>query len=502
MIELTAAQIADATGGQLVAGTDPDTSVNSATTDSREITAGGLFVAKPGEFADGHDFVLSARERGAKLMLGQREVSDDNGTPVPGIIVADTVVAMGDLAEYIVARIREHSPTTVIGITGSVGKTTTKDLLAGLLSEAVASDDPDAVIAPQNSYNGEVGVPLTIFRASLTTRYLVVEMGADHVGNIADLCRMVRPDISVALTVGSAHTASFGSVENIVKTKGEIVEGLSQGGVAVLNADDPRVTSMAERVPEGAEVLWFSTANRHDSAYAPIVYTAELSTDDNERPHFYLGYNPTGRPADLQLTAAEVTSGLTGIHHATNLAATAAVAVAAGLDPETVGGLLHGRGPVSKHRMARTDRADGITIIDDSYNANPESMRAGLKTLALTGRSTGRRTWAVLGEMLELGSNSIKEHIHIGEAVVRLNISQLVVVGQQARPLYTGAVMEGSWGDEVDHVADIDEAEQLLNQRLQPGDIVFIKGSNSTGLWKLADRLTADPTTPRQGDLQ
>ncbi|MGO1182180.1 MAG: UDP-N-acetylmuramoyl-tripeptide--D-alanyl-D-alanine ligase [Micrococcaceae bacterium] len=475
MIELNAAQIADATGGRLAA--DPKIVVTSATTDSREATADTLFLAKPGEHADGHDFIDAARSAGAALVLSQRP------TDAPHILVDDVVTAMGLLAADVVRRIRAHSPTTVIGITGSAGKTTTKDLLAALLS----TQGP--TIAPRGSYNGEVGVPLTVFRASLDTRYLIVEMGADHVGNIAELAEMVRPDIGVVLMVGSAHAGSFGGVDNIARTKGELVEALPADGVAILNRDDAAVAAMQPR--STAPVSWFTTASLPRTpdelgTQSFLVETHDLHTDELERPVFELRLHQGGTVA-----SAAVRSQLMGIHHASNVAAAAAAAHAAGMPTADIAEALTRTAATSAHRMARTDRADGITIIDDSYNANPESMRAGLKTLAMLGRSTGRRTWAVLGEMLELGDAHSREHILLGETVVRLNINQLVVIGDGARALYTGAVMEGSWGDEAEHVRTLEDAQALLDARLEPGDIVFLKGSHSTGVWTLADHLTA-----------
>lgn len=495
MIELTASAVAGATGGVLTATASPSLTVIAATTDSREATPGTLFIAKPGEHADGHDFIPAARAAGATLVLAERETTDAQGRVDPAVLVDDVVLAMGRLAAHVVERIREHSPTTVIGITGSAGKTTTKDLLASVL----ATEGP--TIAPQGSYNGEVGVPLTVFRAALDTRYLVVEMGADGVGNIEYLAGIVKPDIGVVLMVGSAHAGKFGGVENIARTKGELVEALPADGVAVLNRDDARVAAMAQRT--GARLAWFSTEEGSfplidaDLAVGAAAFSAlasRLTTTDEEQPEF-----------DLLLgagTAAEphhVVSGLVGRHHAANITAAAAAAHAAGVPSGRIASALHGAVAASRRRMERTDRPDGVTVINDAYNANPESMRAALKTLAMMGRSTGRRTWAVLGEMLELGDARIAEHTAIGTAVVRLNIDQLVVVGRGARPLYTSAVNEGSWGEEIDFAEDLEEAEALLRSRLEPGDVVLFKSSNGAGLGELGDRLAMAPSAPVSG---
>jgi UDP-N-acetylmuramoyl-tripeptide--D-alanyl-D-alanine ligase len=496
MIELTAAAIAEATGGTPTASVVSGTTVNAATTDSRAVAPGALFIAKPGERVDGHDFIPAARAAGAGLILAERPTTDADGVPDPAIVVDDVVLAMGRLAAHIVRRIREHSPTTVIGITGSAGKTTTKDLLATILSTA------GPTVAPENSYNGEVGVPLTVFRAALDTRYLVVEMGADAIGNIEYLASMVKPDIGVVLMVGSAHAGKFGGVENIARTKGELVEALSTDGYAILNRDDARVAAMANRTD--GKIVWFSVEDGSfphvdadlDAGSAAFSALAEgLTTDAGEHPVFDLklgnGTRAAGHP---------VASGLIGRHHAANIAAAAAAAYAAGLPAEAISAALTGAGPTSRRRMERTDRPDGITIINDAYNANPESMRAALKTLAMMGRSTGRRTWAVLGEMLELGEARIPEHTAIGTAVVRLNIDQLVVVGRGARPLYTSAVNEGSWGDEIDFAEDLGAAEELLHRKLTAGDIVLFKSSNGAGLGDLGDRLACGPAGPGPTD--
>lgn len=490
MIALTAAQIAEAVSGTLSATLDPATVLVHVTPDSREVTAEGtLYVAKPGERADGHDFIDAALGAGAAAVLAERATHAPDGAAHPAIIVEDAVLAMGALAREVVRRIREHSPTTVIGITGSAGKTTTKDLLAALL----ATQGP--TVAPVGSYNGEVGVPLTVFRAELDTRFLVVEMGADHVGNIAYLCDIVRPDIGVVLMVGTAHAGSFGGVANIARTKGELVEALGPDGVAVLNLDDERVAGMAART--AAPITWFTADERgvaraaEDVAAAlaaGLVAARDVRADDQERPVFDLQVG-----TDEAAVRHPVASGLTGLHHVHNVLAAAAAAHAAGMDPAEIARGLDGLGPASRFRMERTDRADGVTIINDAYNANPESMRAALRTLATLGRSSGRRTWAVLGEMLELGDARVREHTLVGESVVRLNIAQLLVVGAGARPLYIGALNEGSWGEEAHFVDDAAQAEAFLTEHLRPGDLVLVKSSNGVGLAALGERLaTAD----------
>ena len=482
MIAFTAAEIADITNGRL----DADSGITPLTvvTDSREATPGSLYVAKAGEQADGHDFVAAAFAAGAVLALVERPVTGPDGTTYPSVQVPDAVLAMGALAAEAVRRIRAaraeaNQELTVVGITGSAGKTTTKDLLAGIFSAQ------GNTVAPKGSYNGEIGVPLTVFRADAETRYLVIEMGATGVGHIRYLAEMVKPDIGVVLCVGTAHAGEFGGVENIARTKGELVEALAPTGTAVINLDDDRVAAMRGRT--SAPVLGFSAEGRPDAT----VQALNPDTNAGGSPEF-----------DLQLpgsdTVHRVSSRLIGSHHVGNLLAAAAAAWAAGVPAGDVAAGLSKQAAASRWRMERTERADGVTVITDAYNANPESMRAALRTLADLGR--GRRTWAVLGAMLELGEDSIREHTAVGTQVVRLNINRLVVVGREARALYVSAVQEGSWGDECIFAETADEAYDLLNAELQPGDLVLFKSSNSVGLRHLGDRIALPPQTPQYAD--
>ncbi|WP_406632771.1 UDP-N-acetylmuramoyl-tripeptide--D-alanyl-D-alanine ligase [Pseudarthrobacter quantipunctorum] len=482
MIAFTAAEIADITKGRLDA--DPGITPLSVVTDSREATPGSLYVAKPGEYADGHDFTADAFADGATLALVERPVAGPDGVPYPSIVVPDAVLAMGALAAEAVRRIRAaraeaQDELTVIGITGSAGKTTTKDLLAGIF--ALHGN----TVAPRGSYNGEIGVPLTVFTAGTDTRYLVIEMGATGIGHISYLADMVKPDIGVVLGVGTAHAGEFGGVDNIALAKGEMVEGLAASGTAVINLDDDRVAAMRARTV--ASVVGFSAEGRPDAAVQAL--NADTNTDGN--PEFDLLLPGEGTPHHVR-------SRLIGAHHTGNLLAAAAAAWAAGIPGADIAAALSSQAAASRWRMERTERADGVTIINDAYNANPESMRAALRTLADLGQ--GRRTWAVLGAMLELGEDSIREHTAVGTQVVRLNISRLVVVGREARALYVSAVQEGSWGDECVFAETADEAFELLDAELEPGDLVLFKSSNSVGLRHLGDRIALPRQTPQPAD--
>ncbi|KNC17672.1 UDP-N-acetylmuramoyl-tripeptide--D-alanyl-D-alanine ligase [Arthrobacter sp. RIT-PI-e] len=481
MIEFHAAEIAALTGGTLVGaeGAGHALTVTSAVTDSRESRPGGLFVAKPGEESDGHLFIGAAFGQGAVLALAEREVTAEDGTPYPAVIVPDAVLAMGQLAAEWLRRLRAAGEITVVGITGSAGKTTTKDLLAGILAEHAPT------VAPRGSYNGEVGVPLTVFEADRDTRYLVIEMGATKPGHIAYLASLVQPDIGVVLGVGSAHAGEFGGVENIARAKGELFEALPPSGTAVINADDERVLAMQGRTR--ARTVFFTSSTDFAADGSDVVLALNSTTTPEGHPSFTLAF-PDGSEHD-------VVSPLLGLHHTGNLLAAASVAYGLGCAPGRIAASLRVQAAASRWRMERTERADGVTVINDAYNANPESMRAALRTLAELGRA-GRRTWAVLGEMLELGESSIEEHDLLGRVVVRLNISKLVCVGPNTRALYNGAVLEGSWGSEALHVDDADAAEQLLTAELRPGDIVLLKSSNGAGLRFLGDRIAAMTAAP------
>lgn len=477
MIELTAADIAEITGGTLTANVDPTLVIKGVDTDSRECQPGWLFVAKPGEATDGHLFIRAARANGAVLSLSERETQDDAGATDPAVIVEDAVLAMGKIAAHIVNYLRERG-TRVVGITGSAGKTTTKDLLAALLSTA------GPTIAPIGSYNGEVGLPLTVFRATEDTKYLVLEMGATGLGHITYLTDMVHPEIGIELFVGSAHAGEFGGVQNIAIAKRELVEALPASGTAILNRDDANVIAMKEHT--AAHVMTFGVGNPHDAPENSLT-ASELEITSDGHPSFELTFPDA--------TSYHVTSGLMGRHHVGNILAAASGAYALGVEPSLIAETLDGLGAASRWRMERIERADGVSIINDAYNANPESMRAALRTLAELGvpdeNGNARRTWAVLGEMLELGEDSVLEHDMLGRLVVRMNIKKLVVIGAGAKAAFNSAVLEGSWGDEAYFVNDVEEAEALLAEKLEPGDIVLFKSSNGAGLRYLGDRIAS-----------
>jgi UDP-N-acetylmuramoyl-tripeptide--D-alanyl-D-alanine ligase len=465
---MTLAEVAEVTGGRLHGIDDAAAAAlvvdGPVVTDSREAGPRGLYVARIGEQADGHAFVPAAKELGAVAAMTTRPVED-----LPCVVVDDIQDGLAALARAVVDR---HPDLTVIGITGSSGKTSTKDLLAHVLAQAAPT------VAPVGSLNSEVGVPLTVFRVTPDTRYLVAEMGARGTGHIRYLTTIAPPRIGLELNVGSAHVGEFGSREAIAVAKAELVEALPADGVAVLNADDTVVRGMAARTR--ARVVLVGTAADAE------VRADDITLDAHGRPSFRLT-TPRG--------SADVTLRLHGEHHVANALSVVAAALACGLDLDSTVRALATATPASRWRMEVTERPDGVTVVNDAYNANPESMRAALKALVAMSRAddgTPRRTWAVLGSMLELGEESTTEHDAVGRLAVRLNIDRLVVVGETARPMATGAQHEGSWGDEVVWVPDADAAYDLLSETLAPGDVVLFKSSRDAGLRWLGDTVAGD----------
>ncbi len=469
MREITSADIARITGGRIVGAADGTETVHGkATVDSRAVSPGDLFIAFEGERADGHDFLDKAHAAGAALSLVTRESAV--GTEYPAVLVNDPQAAIDALArhELDTARSSADAPT-VIALTGSSGKTSTKDLLASILIPVADT------IAPVGSRNNELGLPLTVLEASESTRFMVLEMGARGIGHIAHLTQIARPDVSLVLNVGTAHVGEFGSVDNIAVAKSELVSALDSDGVAVLNADDPRVAAMCENTT--ARVEYFSAS----SAQGAPVWASDISLSDSATPQFTLHVGNESRPVTLRLT---------GEHHVSNALAAASAAHAAGVGLDAIVAGLETATTRSPGRMEVTQVRDGITIINDAYNANPDSMKAALKALAHVGRQ--RRTIAILGEMLELGDGAVKAHDEIGRLAVRLNISKLLVVGQGARAIHNGASLEGSFGGESDYVENVDEARTVLEKIAEPGDAIMLKSSNGAGLARLGEKLVAD----------
>ncbi|NMD57706.1 MULTISPECIES: UDP-N-acetylmuramoyl-tripeptide--D-alanyl-D-alanine ligase [Tsukamurella] len=512
MIELTLREVAAIVGGALHDVPDPEAKVTGTVEfDSREIGPGGLFLALPGARVDGHDFAATAIEKGAVAVLGARPVG------VPAIVVpvsgetdnrvmalendvdgagAAVLKALGDLAAHCTKALAADG-LTVVGVTGSAGKTSTKDLIAAVLRPL------GETVAPPGSFNNEIGHPWTALRATASTKFLVLEMSARGEGHIAALAKVAPPRIGVELNVGTAHLGEFGSREAIARAKGELVEALPADGLAILNADDAAVAAMASRT--GARVVFYGTAaGRASGAGEADVAAVDVRIDAQARASFTLRTAAGTAPVALKVH---------GEHQVHNALAAAAVGLECGASVAQVAEALSGAGAASPRRMDVFTTEDGVTVVNDTYNANPDAMRAALRSLVLMSehdeageRLPGRerrRTFAVLGEMGELGDDSILEHDRLGRFLVRLDITSTICVGSSraVHALWQGAVMEGSWGSEAVRVDTRAEAVDRLRAELRPGDLVLVKASKSEKMWEVAEHLgTASAVNNENGE--
>lgn len=455
MKPLALSRVARVTGGKLVGD---EATVSGVAVDSREVAPGDLFVALRGERMDGHDFVLESLERGAAGAVVDGPL--EGITPL--VIVEDTGRALLDLA----TERATETTATVIGVTGSTGKTSVKDLTAAVLSTRMT------VASSPRSFNTEVGVPLTILRAPEDAEAIVCEMGSRGRGHIRRLVEVARPRVGIVTNVGPAHLEMFGSLENVADAKAELVEGLPEDGTAVLNADDPVVRGFGGRTR--ASPLLYGIAGDAD------IRGDDLSLDELSRPSFTLR---TAQGTERVELATH------GEHMASNALAAAAVGIALGLTPgECAAGLKDAR--LSSWRMEVTVTTKGIRLVNDAYNANPASMGAALRAASWMAR--GSRAIAVLGEMAELGPTSGQEHERVGELVARLGVAYLLTVGEAASRIAVGATREGVEPDRAIRADTWEEAHEALARILRPGDVVLVKGSRVAGLERLAAALAGE----------
>ena len=479
MIALTLAEIAAATSGDIAPERASAVTVTGPVViDSRQAVPGSLFAALPGERVDGHDYAAAAARNGAAAILATRPLPEA-GAPV--IVVADVTLALGMLARAVLGRL---PGATVVGITGSSGKTSTKDLTAQVVERL------GPTIAPEGSLNNEIGLPLTVLRADEATKYLILEMSARGIGHIAYLTGIAPPRIGAVLNVGRAHAGEFGSIDAVAKAKGELVEALpagtagpagSAGGVAVLNADDPNVAAMAARTRARVVTTSVARAGLEPHADADVLATG-LTLDDLGRASFTLRTRAGSAPVTLRLH---------GAHHVANALAAAAVAAELGMEVAAIADALSAATTRSKKRMELHERRDGVLVINDAYNANPDSTRAAIEALAhLT--SNGRRGFAVLGYMAELGDIATESHEEAGRLAARAGAAAVVAVGAEAAPVLDGARATEGWHGEAIAAPDQQAAVAVLRNRLRPGDVVLVKASKAAGLWEVADGLLAE----------
>lgn len=468
MRSLTLAELATITGGE--AHGDPETRIGpDVVIDSRRATPGALFVALPGEHVDGHDYVTAAAEGGAAAALATR-LADP---AVPTVIVPDAVDGLAALAHALVTEARQLS---VAGITGSSGKTSTKDLVAQVLGDAAPT------VAPQGSFNNEIGVPLTATAVNADTRYLVSEMGARGLGHVAHLCDITPPHVAVVLNVGHAHLGEFGSREVIARAKGELVEAATDW--VVLNADDPWVAGMVDRRRPGVRVAWFGLGETPPGDCAVTAEDITLTADGGHR--FTLTAGGRHWSVDLQLA---------GRHQVANAVAAVATAVALGVPIDDAVASLDRVRPVSRWRMELVPRPDEVLIINDSYNANPDSMAAALAATAeiATRRRekwSGLRIWAVLGDMLELGPGAREEHRAVAARAQDAGVDHLIALGEFAPDMVDAGRAAGI----PDCRTATGHAAAVAAVRPGPGDIVVVKASRGLELDKVAEALAEEVT--------
>ena len=481
MIPLRVSQVATVLGADVVpvAGSPADLGlvVTDVTTDSRAAAPGSLFVALPGERVDGHAFVPAVFAQEAVAVLVAHPVADAAGTQ---LVVPDPLEALGRLARHVVDRAKAGG-LRVVGITGSQGKTSTKDLLGAVLGSV------GPTVAPVGNLNNELGVPLTVLRVDARTERLVAEMGARGIGHIAYLCGIAPPDVAVVLNVGHAHVGEFGGRKAIAQAKGELVEALPADGVAVLNHDDPRVRAMSART--SARVLPFGVEAAPPGPDA--VWADDLAGDERGRYAFTLHARSSGPagpagPDGPQERSAAVRLRGTGRHQVANATAAAAAALALGLELDVVASALSGAEPASRWRMEVHDRADGVRVVNDSYNANPASMAAAVETLAELGRGRGR-TWAVVGDMLELGAEAPALHAELAVQLADARIDEVVALGGFAPLLVAGQPGRARVA------ADVAQAAAWVRADVAPGDVVLVKASRGLALNLVADEILRTP---------
>lgn len=458
MIPLTLDEIARIVDGSVLNATGGEVVTASACIDSRAIVVGGIFVAFLGEHLDGHDFANDSMQGGAVAAIVSRDVG------VPSIQVAEPVLALQRLA----AHVRAALPALkVIGITGSQGKTTTKDLLFAILSDVAPT------IAPPGSYNNELGAPLTLLRCSLSTRYCILEMGARHQGDISRLASLAGVDVGAVLNIGSAHIGEFGSHAALASAKGELISALKPLGVAILGTYDAATSELSAIA--ACRVTTFGEKPGAD-------IRGERVSLVRGRPEFLLVRGDE---------SVEVRLKYFGRHQVANALAAAAIAAELGIELSRIAAVLSRATPVSQWRMEVSHRGgDGVTVINDSYNANPESMAAAIDLLGEWAAEERRPTWAVLGQMHELGASSDQAHRLIGRLVARRGINHLLVVGSGAGEILNGALEMAIADAKI--VADSESALDYLRARIEPGALILVKASRASGLENLAIELSGD----------
>lgn len=440
-------QIAQATGGQLIG---QDVEIQGVDSDSRRMQAGMLFVALPGDTFDGHDFIGQVAAQGAVAALVSKPVT----ASIPCVLVKDTRLAMGQLASWW----RQQLGLPLIAVTGSNGKTTTKEMMAAILQQV--SQVTDTVLATAGNFNNDIGMPLTLLRLRPQHKYAVIEMGMNHLGEIDYLTTLAKPDVAVINNAGTAHIGELGSRENIAKAKGEIFAGLADAGTAVINLDSPFADYWAGLNP-GRRIVRFG---QHPAADV----RAEV-LGDAEQGHFVLHAQGQSLPVQLQVP---------GAHNIMNALAAAAATLAVGAGVQAVVDGLNSFGGV-KGRLQRKRASNGAIIIDDTYNANPDSMRAALDVL----RGYTQPTWLVMGDMGELGEDAEAMHAQIGAYAQACGITHLYALGQHSQAAVA------AYGSDGRHFETVEALLAALKDAVAADDVVLVKGSRFMRMERVVDGL-------------
>ena len=465
MYDLTLGQVCDIVGGELIG--DPAIKVSGISIDSRSCSHGVLFAAIVGERVDGHDYVGQAVSNGASALLTSKQVEG------PQVIVPNSPDAL-DPVIHAIAKISSHVRTLmrgveVIGITGSSGKTSTKDMIGQVLSHAATTH------APSGSQNNELGLPLTLLSAPRDVKYLVAEMGMRGLGHITYLCELAKPTIGVITNVGRAHIGEVGSIDGIAKAKSELVKAIHPAGVVVLNADDERVVAMRELTE--ATVFTYGFSSKADVRAENLHLTAYGSYN------FDLVYRGEQIPASIPML---------GEHNVLNALAAAAVGIAVGMEVTDIARALTTLKQMSKWRMEVHQLPGNITIINDAYNANPESMTAALETLIAI--PAMGKTFSILGKMHELGNDSDAIHAQIAKLASDLGVTQVLAVGDEAKAyglenLTTDAKASASKSQKSVWLPDFDSTCDYIVNEVNSGDILLFKASRAEQFEVLADRI-------------
>lgn len=463
MIPMRADEIAQAAGAALLqAGSEPSRLISQVMTDTRTLGKGTLFAALKGERYDAHDFLEQALDKGAAALLVSRTTptvmrrASETGTAV--LRARSTLAALTRLA----SRQRELCRARVVGITGSTGKTLSKDFTAAVLAHA------GKVTASQGSFNNELGVPLTVLAVEADTDFLVLEMGSRGMGHIEELCKSARPEIGVVTNIGWTHLRFFRTRDNLAQAKAELLESLPRKGRAVINADDDYCELLRGLSP--CPVVTFGHSRRAD------LWAEDVNVDKYGKVVFTLRSKGGGK--------ARIAVPLPGRHNVENALAAAAVGKIMGVDMESIAeGIANAE--TTGWRMEMINKPEEITIINDAYNANPVSMRSAL--MALGDISHDKRAIAVLGDMGELGPVSERAHLEVGKLAVDYGTDILITVGRKSRKTAQAAREKGLPRGSVFVTDGVDKAAEVLRAIIEPGDVVLIKGSRFLGLEKLAN---------------